>query len=262
MSSSNDRIIEPDASVVDREETVPGIYILRLRLPEIARRASPGQFVNIRCGEGCLPLLRRPFSISRTEGELVELMFNIIGNGTRMLASKRPGDRLDVLGPLGVPFGIQGAYTTALLVGGGLGVAPFPFLTHELTKEKKEIVTFIGARTGAQLVEKNLRNVKSATDDGSKGLHGTVVDLLRGYLAGSYAKGMKIFGCGPTKMLKALSDLASSAGVDCELSLEGDMACGMGICQGCPVERSDGTKKYSLVCTEGPTFNSKEIILR
>jgi dihydroorotate dehydrogenase electron transfer subunit len=73
---------------------------------------------------------------------------------------------------------------------------------------------------------------------------------------------LKIFGCGPTRMLKALSEYADAAGIECELSLEGDMACGIGICQGCPVERADGKKKYSLVCVEGPTFNSHDIILR
>jgi dihydroorotate dehydrogenase electron transfer subunit len=257
-----DRLIQSDAAVVDRTEIVPGIFVLRLRSPEIAHRSAPGQFVNIRCGEGCLPFLRRPFSISRIDGDLIELMFNVIGHGTRMLASKRPGDGLDVLGPLGVPFGFRGDFETALLVGGGLGVAPFPFLTDSLIKEKKEIVTFVGSRTGEQISERHLRNVRIATDDGSIGFRGTVVDLLRSFLTEVSSQRFKIFGCGPTKMLKALSDLSSSAKVDCELSLEGDMACGMGICQGCPVERSDGAKKYSLVCTEGPTFNSKAIILR
>ncbi len=261
MNTPNVRIIHGDASVIDRTEIAAGIYILRLRSPEIARRASPGQFVNIRCGEGCLPLLRRPFSISRTDGDVIELMFNVIGGGTRMLASKDSGDSVDVLGPLGVPFEIQGEYQRALLVGGGLGVAPFPFLTDALRGEMKEIVTFVGARTSAQLTERHLQNVRVATDDGSKGFRGTVVDLLREFLLDVPPVRFKVFGCGPTKMLKALSNLASSVGVDCELSLEGDMACGMGICQGCPVERSDGTKKYSLVCTEGPTFNSKEIVL-
>ncbi len=262
MAPSADRIIQADVSVVDRTEIAPGIFILRLRSSEIARRAYPGQFVNIRCGDGCLPLLRRPFSISRVEGEILELMFNVIGSGTKMLASKRPGDLLDVLGPLGTPFRIKENYTTALLVGGGLGVAPFPFLTDALGREKKEIVTFIGARTSAQLTERNLRNVHIATDDGSKGLKGTVVDLVKSYLADRRPQAPKIFGCGPTRMLKALSDLAAANSVECELSLEGDMACGMGICQGCPVEKRDGTRKYALVCTDGPTFNSKDIVLR
>jgi dihydroorotate dehydrogenase electron transfer subunit len=104
--------------------------------------------------------------------------------------------------------------------------------------------------------------VHTSTDDGSRGFHGTVVDALKHYLSENKPVKPKIFGCGPTRMLKALAELADSAGIDCELSLEGDMACGMGICQGCPVERTDGKKKYSLVCVEGPTFNSHDIVLR
>jgi len=262
VSQQLDRVIEPDARVLDRREIVDGIYTLTIGAGEIARRAEPGQFVNIRCGEGCLPLLRRPFSISRVEGDSIELMFNVIGHGTRMLASKRPGDSLDVLGPLGAPFGIEGTYKTAILVGGGLGVAPFPFLTDVLLGENKEIITLIGARTGRQVTERFLQHVHVATDDGSKGIHGTVVDLLKGFVESNPVQDPKIFGCGPTPMLKALAAFAASAGMECELSLEGDMACGMGICQGCPVEKSSGGKKYALVCTEGPTFNSKDIILR
>jgi dihydroorotate dehydrogenase electron transfer subunit len=201
-----------------------------------------------------------PASLSISE--LIELMFNVVGHGTRMLASKRAQDTLDVLGPLGVPFGIAGDYETALLVGGGLGIAPLPFLTDFLLKQRKEIVTFVGARSAHQISERHLTNVHVATDDGTRGRRGTVVDLLKQYLADQPLKKYKIFGCGPTQMLKALSELASGSAVDCELSLEGDMACGMGICQGCPVERTNGKKKYALVCTEGPTFNSKEIILR
>ena len=262
MSNKHAPIIQTIVKVVDRREIVDGIFNLILQAPEIAYRSAPGQFINIRCGEGCVPLLRRPFSISRVDGELIELMFNVIGHGTRMLSSKRSEDTLDVIGPLGVPFGIAGDYETALLVGGGLGIAPFPFLTDFLLKQKKEIVTFVGARTGRQISERHMTNVHVATDDGTRGLRGTVVDLLKQYLSGKPSKRHKIFGCGPTQMLKALSELASASSVDCELSLEGDMACGMGICQGCPVERTDGNKKYALACTEGPTFNSKDIILR
>jgi dihydroorotate dehydrogenase electron transfer subunit len=262
VSKQQERVIEAAARVLDRREIVEGIYTLTIGAAEIARRAAPGQFVNIRCGEGCLPLLRRPFSISRVEGDTIELMFNVIGNGTRMLASKRSGDFLDVLGPLGSPFGVKGSYKTAILVGGGLGVAPFPFLTDVLLGESKEIITLIGARTGRQVTERFLQHVHVATDDGSKGIHGTVVDLLKGYLESNPVQNPKIFGCGPTPMLKALAAFASTSGIECELSLEGDMACGMGICQGCPVEKTDGGKKYALVCTDGPTFNSKDIILR
>ncbi len=262
MSHQRAPIIESAAQVVDRREVAGGIYKLILRTSEIALRSAPGQFVNVRCGESCLPLLRRPFSISRVEGDCIELLFNVIGPGTRMMSSKNRGDTLDVLGPLGTPFGIGGTYETAVLVAGGLGIAPFPFLTDILMKEKKTILTLIGARSAGQITQQYLRNVRIATDDGSKGMKGTVVDLLKTLVGELRLTAVKLFGCGPTAMLKALSAFASASEIDCELSLEGDMACGMGICQGCPVERTDGKQKYALVCTEGPTFNIKDIILR
>lgn len=262
MSLQGTPLIETAAQVIGRREVAEGIFRMVLRTPEIAGRSVPGQFVNIRCGESCLPLLRRPFSISRVDGDSIELLFNVIGQGTRMMSSKKPGDTLDVLGPLGSPFGIGGDYGMAILVAGGLGIAPFPFLTDFLLKEKKEILTLIGARTAGHVTEQYLKNVLVATDDGSKGMKGTVVDLLKTQIEKHDVRNVKVFGCGPTPMLKALSAFASAEGIECEMSLEGDMACGMGICQGCPVERTDGKKKYALVCTDGPTFNIKDIILR
>ncbi len=255
-------MIQTSALVTDCREILEGIFVLRFRVPEIARSSAPGQFVNIRCSDGCVPLLRRPFSISRVEGDIVELMFNVVGQGTAILSQKKSGDLLDVVGPLGVPFKLEGNYEAAILVGGGLGVAPFPFLTDALLCKKKAIQTIIGARSEKQIIERHLLNVQLATDDGSKGFRGTVIDLLKSIVAQEGSKNSKIFGCGPTKMLGALSAFARAKGIDCELSLEGDMACGMGLCQGCPVERTEGKKKYSLVCVEGPTFNSNDIVIR
>jgi dihydroorotate dehydrogenase electron transfer subunit len=248
--------------IVEHRDAAEGIFLVRLRSKHLSEFAEPGQFVNIRCGDGCLPLLRRPFSISRVEGDSIELMFNVVGQGTRMLASRKVGDLVDVLGPLGKPFNTKGDFRTALLVGGGLGAAPLPILTDRLTRENKRVISFLGARSRTQLMDKFLLDVHVSTDDGSLGYHGTVVELLRNSLTEMQTEKPKIFGCGPTKMLKALAELADKAGIECELSLEGDMACGMGICQGCPVERTDGKKKYSLVCVEGPTFNSHDILLR
>ena len=254
-------MIQTDARVTGCREILEGIFVLKLHSPEIAGAALPGQFVNIRCTGGCLPLLRRPFSISRIEGDSFELMFNVVGQGTRLLSEKREGDALDVLGPLGVPFRLSGTFRTALLVSGGLGVAPFPFLTSALLKEGKKVETYVGARDVRQLAEQHLQNIHVATDDGSKGFHGTVIDLLRNEALHEQQEKVKLFGCGPTKMLQALSEYARRVGIECELSLEGAMACGMGFCQGCPVERTSGKKKYSLVCIDGPTFNSNDIVI-
>ncbi len=251
-----------DAKVVHREQRADGLFAITVHSPRVARETRAGQFLNVRIETSAAPLLRRPFSVSRTEGDHLEILFNVVGRGTQILASKQPGDRLNILGPLGVPFRTEGKYDLAVIVAGGLGVAPFPMLTDALEKSGKKLVTFLGARTGAQVTEKHLVNVRVATDDGSSGYHGTVVQLLEKYWDSEETGNPKIFGCGPTRMMKALSDFATSRKIECELSLEGDMACGVGICQGCPVERTSGGKKYSLVCVEGPTFNCNDVLLK
>lgn len=255
------RFFQEDAHVASREEIAPGIFILRVLSPTIAHQSRPGQFLNIRSVDNYVPLLRRPFSISDVDGNEIEIMFNVIGKGTQILSRKRAGDTIDLLGPLGNPFPFSLARKHALLVAGGMGVAPFPFLTRMLMNEGHRVTSFVGARTANQLIERNLLNCRVATDDGTVGFRGNVVDLLREFLEDDHGQDIQIYGCGPTPMIKALSNLAHEKSIPCLLSLEGDMACGIGICQGCPVERRGSEKKYALVCTEGPVFESGEIVL-
>jgi dihydroorotate dehydrogenase electron transfer subunit len=243
-------------------EVAAKTFLLRFNSLEIAGSAQPGQFVNILTSEvGEEPLLRRPFSISRIENDIIELLFHAVGIGTNLLSVKKPGDRIDVIGPLGQPFHGNAEYDTAVLVAGGIGVAPFPFLTNVLLKRGKHIETFVGYRTAAQVFTEHLHNVRKATDDGSDGFHGNVVQLLESSLVQNNFGKVKIFSCGPPVMLKALSELAQRMNLCCEMSLEGQMACGFGICQGCAVERTDGAAKYALVCKDGPVFLSTEVKL-
>ncbi len=236
------------------------ILSLRFHAPEISSAIRPGQFLNIKVGNGSDPLLRRPFSVYRADGDDVEIIYSVIGRGTAQLAMKKEGDDLDVLGPLGVPFNVRDeAYDTALLVAGGLGIAPLPILTDALLREGKLIATFVGARSGDSLVLNHLQDVRVATDDGSRGHHGTVVDLLRDTLLLSSFRRPKIFACGPTAMLRNLAEFARDRDLLCEVSLEGSMACGFGICQGCPVELVDGPQRYALMCKDGPTFDIRRI---
>ncbi|MGH2567504.1 MAG: dihydroorotate dehydrogenase electron transfer subunit, partial [Bacteroidota bacterium] len=253
-------MVHERVTVSSNDEVADGLYVFRFRSETIAGATLPGQFVNIRTADGFVPFLRRPFSVSRVDRGVVEILFNVVGRGTAVLASKRPGDELDVLGPLGKPFGFRGDFEHALIVAGGLGVAPFPILTDWLQRDEKQVESFIGARSAYQLYRMQLKNLHVATDDGSAGFQGTVVQLLEQYLRSHTLPKPKIFGCGPTNMMKALSGLARNMNIDCELSLEGDMACGIGLCQGCPVETVGGTKKYALVCKDGPAFKSHDIV--
>lgn len=252
-------MVQEACSVTAVHLVAPTMLVLSFRSEEIAGETLPGQFVNIKVNDGGVPLLRRPFSVYRVCGSDVEIIFNVVGIGTRTLSLKRSGDVIDVLGPLGRPYGLDGEYDTAVLVGGGLGVAPLPMLTSGLRDTRKNIVTLLGARTADQIVTSHLTHVQIATDDGSAGHHGTVVDLLRSRLERKAYVRPKIFGCGPNPMLSNLSAVSAEFGVPCEVSLESAMACGIGICQGCPVETMDSEKKYALICKEGTVFDTRRI---
>jgi len=249
-----------NAPVTDLTNVTDNIFVLTFRAAELASTCQPGQFINIKVNDLVYPLLRRPFSVYMTVRDEVKIIFNVVGEGTQILSTKNKGEFIDIVGPLGHPFTTDGDYDTALLVGGGLGVAPLPAITTAI-RGKKEIVTFLGSRTGSQIVDRYLENVHLATDDGTRGFHGTVVELLRNKLGTGKFRKPKIFACGPNAMLKSLSVLTRESEIQCEVSLETAMACGIGICQGCPVERVESEKKYSLVCKEGPVFDVSTICL-
>jgi dihydroorotate dehydrogenase electron transfer subunit len=253
-------MIQQVCQVLDLAHVAENIFVLSFSSQEIAREVLPGQFLNLRIEKVLEPFLRRPFSVYRAEGERVEIIFNVVGKGTDCLRAKRTGDTIDVLGPLGVPFRIDDpSYSTALLVGGGLGVAPLPLTSSHAKCVGKQIVTFLGARTSSQLIRTHLDSPIVATDDGSEGFHGNVAACLEQYLLDQRPERGKIFACGPTPMLRAVAALAVREGIACEVSLEGQMACGFGICQGCPVELVSGERRYALMCKDGPTFDVRAI---
>jgi dihydroorotate dehydrogenase electron transfer subunit len=237
----------------------PEINCLTLHAPLICRTALPGQFLNIRVNAD-FPLLRRPFSIFDINGEDVSIMFNVIGRGTTALARKEPGDTLDIIGPCGnsfMPF-TEGAFDTAVIVAGGIGVAPFPFFTKQMDPARR-IETFIGARGKNFVIQNGMRNIHIATDDGSMGYHGTVLDLVKEYLRTHDIGTARLFMCGPSKMMRAVAAYALEMKIDAYASVECEMACGIGLCQGCAVESNGGAKKYFLVCTDGTIFDTRTV---
>ncbi|MGD1005884.1 MAG: dihydroorotate dehydrogenase electron transfer subunit [Ignavibacteriaceae bacterium] len=236
------------------------IYLLKIHSPEIANTIEPGQFVNLRVSESTYPLLRRPFSICDVDGDFFYIMFNVLGEGTKILTNKHYGNELDILGPLGNGFKYEGEYETAVIVAGGLGSAPFPYLIRKIDNTKK-ILSFVGGKSSGDVITHGMNNILTATDDGSLGFKGNVVELLDENLELLKSKSIKVFGCGPNAMLRALSRFCIKNNFDCEISTECAMACGFGICQGCPVESAKDKNKYLLVCKDGPVFNSKDIVL-
>jgi dihydroorotate dehydrogenase electron transfer subunit len=248
------------APVEEIIEINPQIYLLKIFSPEISSTIKPGQFLNIRVTDKLYPLLRRPFSVCDVEGDHLFLMFNIMGEGTSILAHKHIGSNLDILGPLGKGFNLEGDFETAVIVAGGLGAAPFPYVTREL-KKKKNIFTFIGGRTKYDIITYNLINVKEASDDGSRGFKGNVVNLLEDNLQQIRKGKVKIFACGPTAMLRSLKEFCVKYELDGEVSTECAMACGFGICQGCPIESTEQKDHYLLVCKDGPVFNIRDVVI-
>ncbi|NUM61306.1 MAG: dihydroorotate dehydrogenase electron transfer subunit [Ignavibacteriaceae bacterium] len=241
-------------------EINPQIFLLKVFSPELAAVIKPGQFLNIRVTNRTSPLLRRPFSVCDVEGDHLYLMFNITGEGTNMLAHKPIGSDLDILGPLGNGFNLEGNYNTAVIVAGGLGAAPFPYVTRMLDGKKK-ILSFVGGRSRHDVITYNLKNEKIASDDGSLGVKGNVIQLLEQNLPILQNDRIKVFGCGPNAMLRALKEFCLKYDFECEVSTECAMACGFGICQGCPIESTKQSDKYLLVCTDGPVFNIKDVVI-
>lgn len=249
-----------NSPVQEIKEIQKDIFIQKIYSPEIARQIKPGQFLNIRVSETVFPLLRRPFSICDVEGDFIFIMFNIFGEGTKILSHKHPGDTVDILGPLGNGFNLNDDFETAIIVAGGLGSAPFPFLIR-LLKEKKEILSFVGGRSKDDVITYNFLNAQTATDDGSLGFRGNVVQLFEKNLDMFKQKKIKVFGCGPNAMLRALKEDCINNNINCEVSTECAMACGFGICQGCPIESTQHSDKFLLVCKDGPVFNVKDVII-
>jgi len=246
--------------IKDHIELDHNIYLLKVFAPEITAIIQPGQFLNVRVSERVSPLLRRPFSACDVDGDYLYLMFNILGEGTNILAHKPIDSTIDILGPLGNGFNLDGNFETTVIVAGGLGAAPFPFFTRKINNEK-EIITFIGGRSYHEVIKYGMKNISVATDDGSEGFHGNVVQLLEKNLQSLKSKNVKFFACGPTPMLRALKKFSIENEFECEASTECAMACGFGICQGCPIQSTKDDGKYVLVCKDGPVFNVKDVVI-
>jgi dihydroorotate dehydrogenase electron transfer subunit len=246
-------------TVVGLDRLHDSIYCLTIRAPEIVGKVFAGQFVNIQISPENVPLLRRPFSVYNILGDDLLILFNTVGQGTTLLSKKKKNDAIDLIGPLGNFFDVDDQFSTGLLVGGGMGVASLPLLNSVLKEKNIPTISFIGARDQNHLILNFVDNINCATDDGSKGFKGNVVSLLDQFINLEKPANPKIFACGPPRMLNSIADLAWRYSIPCEVSVESVMACGVGICQGCPIERSGTSNKYSLVCKDGPVYDSRTL---
>ena len=247
--------------IQSRDAIARDVFDYVVACPDIASQSHAGQFVHIRVAGHTL---RRPISIcevNREKGTL-RLVFEVRGSGTEAMSMLSVGDLMDVMGPLGNGFTLLSPDSRAIVVGGGIGTPPM----LETAKHYAENCTAIlGFRDAAHVIlDEDFDacgcDVRLATDDGSKGHHGFVTDLLRQRLEEGGAD--IIYACGRKGMLQAVAAIAEEFGVRCEVSLEERMACGIGACLGCatPIRTADGGMTYKHVCKDGPVFDAKEVI--
>lgn len=259
------------AVILERSTPMRGATELVVSYPR-AGDVAPGQFFQIGVG-ATGTLLRRPYSAAWADASSGRLgfIFSVVGAGSSWLATRESGDELDLLGPLGRGFDLDGS-GPAICCAGGLGVAVFPGVVRRLLGNGRQVSMLLGARTAVQVLPAERfmgAEVRVATDDGSAGHHGTAVDLLCDLI--SFSKfppplgegrggGVELFACGPTPMLQALVAGAQRLGIplsSIQVALETPMGCGVGTCLGCVAPRRDGG--YLLTCQDGPCVRADEL---
>ena len=260
--------------VVSNVELSPGYFRMRMTAPQELAASAPGQFLMLKVTDAIDPLLRRPFGlfdVGTFSAEYAgcgaqtycEILFKVVGKGTRMLSLLHHGDVVDLLAPLGKGFEIGPAGEEKLLGGGGIGLAPLYYLAKELVARGEKVRLFAGGRNRDDILcitEFERLGVETyvATDDGTLGESGFVTQVLERHLGA----GMRIFACGPTPMLNAVAKMAGKHEVPCQVSMEAYMACGVGACLGCVMKganHTEATPDYRCVCKDGPVFDSFEL---
>lgn len=280
-------IFVEDAEVISHQACAGNQYVLRLRAPDTAARALPGSFVHLTC-DPQLPM-RRPLSLMRADkkGGWVELLYKITGLGTRLLAQRKTGERLSLMGPIGIPFTAHTEKPRPLLIGGGVGIPPMVFMAEHLRAQKQyqpfvimgsEIPFPFTARPSKIMVPGMPEGVIAAMPLMEDWGIASRLASLQGYPGcfESYVTGLarhwldalsteqrhevELFACGPQPMLKACAHLAREYDLPCQVSLEEYMACAVGGCAGCVVEvQTAQGSAMKRVCVDGPVFDALQV---
>lgn len=277
-----DHALQRDVAIIENVRLARDTYRVRFACPEIAERIVPGQFLMLRLAGVNDPLIGRPLAlydvVADPSGrpEAIDVVYLTKGKFTSQLASYLPGQKLTVWGPLGNGF-LPAPVEHLVMVAGGIGQTPFLTLAQEFlgtrsfgappraVAKAKRVTLCYGARSadllaGVEDFERAGVEVQIATDDGSRGRHGLVTDLLRQVLADKQAS-RRIVCCGPEPMMEAVAHIAGETGTPCQVSLETPMACGIGICFTCVAKVRDaaGAWDYKRTCVEGPVFDAASI---
>lgn len=247
-----------DGIVISNECIGSNVWKMIVKAPLQAAEATVGTFAQLKVTGGTAPLLRRPISYANFDAKkgTVDFLYRVVGEGSKIMTTLKPGDKMDTLGPLGTSFKPT---ENMLLVGGGVGIAPMLAIASNL-KENQRATVVLGFRDDSELFWADLFkdcpvDVYITTNDGSAGAKGFPTTIMPEIL--EKEEFTSVHTCGPDPMMRGVAKVATEHGVKCEVSLEARMGCGTGICYGCSMETTDGRR--IKVCTHGPVFNSEEV---
>lgn len=251
------------ATIQTQEQIAKDYYCMVFTWEKNEESPLPGRFVTIRVSDTTTPLLRRPFAFSgyNSGKEEAAIIYQKRGVGTEILSGKQKDDTLDILGPIGNLFTIEQAADTCIIVAGGIGLGPMIFWAEHCRAMGKRVLLIFGARSEASIPKKGVVIAPDSvicTDDGSEGFRGTTVDYLYSLKKKDITKA-SLFACGPMLMMKGCHEFALKNSIQCQVSMEQIMACGVGACMGCAVKTRKETM-FARVCCEGPVFNSRDVI--
>ena len=255
------------ADIISNTEVAHNIWEMFLDAPGITSEyKGSGQFINILVEDSWNHPLRRPMSIASAKDGKVSIIYKIFGDVTRILSKKKSGNNIEVLGPLGNTFTNWNNNYYPILVGGGVGLPPILNLKSECELSKIDHTIIIGAQNSNEhfIAHDPENDIILTTDDGSSGESGTVMNPIDRVIKEKNRP--YIFACGPEPMLVAIRDYSLKNNIPTQLSVESYMGCGVGLCQGCVISKNNTDKKensyheqYSLVCIDGPVYESKDI---
>ena len=251
-----------DTFIIKKRDLKNDYYSIVLAPFSQAAKLKPGQFVHLRLPSTDV-YFRRAFSVAAVfpKKKEIEIIFKVFGRGTTILGGLEKGDHIDMMGPLGTSFTFPEKNEKIIMVAGGVGFPPLMFLAEELVKhgyKPKSIEYYYGGRTATDLVERARIsklgvNLHLVTNDGSTGQKGLVTKSVEEYIKKHAGAKLRLFACGPERMLKSVDDLGLQYGIPGQLALEALMPCGVGICLGCVVALKEGG--YDRVCVDGPIFD-------
>lgn len=255
-------------TVLSNQQIREDIWIMWVEAPEICQDAQAGHFVHIKVSDTLKPVLRRPISIGRIDGDKLELIWRVVGEGTKILAEKKEGDSIDLLGPLGTTFDTETPVKHIILVAGGLGLPPIASLYNKFISKGRETNIFLGIKNRTQLPLRDddelISHLTITAEDGGEFREGFVTvpvkELLEKIRRNGELSETALFACGPWGLIGALKKAVPMDELKyAQVSLEQNMACGIGVCQGCAVKAEGGKTPYRLVCSDGPVFDFSSI---